>query len=294
MNTHSSLLFSHAVASFALFAFGADSVAATISDNFSGTYPGGGSGWAGDWNYRHFRTTSPDSKAEYRNINPLPGSDNYLNVRYNYNVSGSGGYSAVSRPFDTTVVDNQQAHKVSFDFRLDFVTHWDNSRERIAFFASSQAVSRSAAYNATTTNTWGLSYDGANGWTVIESDGAGGIRFVSPTVQFQSAADASTVYSIALNIDPTSRSFTVSISDGDRTENWNNASFSFINPAATASGNHLQFYAESRTGVQTEYSLANLRVEQIPEPGAAALAGITVAGLGLRGWLQKNKAQRSK
>jgi hypothetical protein len=294
MNTHSSPLFSHAVALSALFALGTSGIAAVISDNFSGTYPGGGSGWAGDWNYRHYRTTAPDSKAEYRNINPLPGSDNYLNVRYNYNVDSSGGYSIVSRPFDTTVVDNQQAHKVSFDFRLDFATHWNNEAERIAFFAASQAVSRNAAYNATTTNTWGLSYDGANGWTVIESDGAGGIRFVSPSVQFQSAANASTVYSITLNIDPTSRSFTVSITDGDRTENWDNTAFNFINPAATASGNHLHFYAHSRRGVQTEYSLANLHVDQIPEPSTTALAGITVAGLGLRGWFQKSKAQKAK
>ncbi len=269
----------------------ATSNAALVTDDFSGTYPGGGTGWAEDWNYRHYRTTDPGSKAEYRSGNPLPGSDHYLSVRYNHNVSGSGGYSIVSRPFDTAVVNNLAAHTVSFDFRLDAATHWNHSGERFTVFAASQNVSRGNAYDATTTNTWGVSYDGAGGWTVIESDGAGGIRFVSPEVLFQSAADGSTVYNITLNIDPASQTFTVSISDGDRTENWANASFQFINPSATAGGEYLHFYAHTRLGVNMEYSVANLRIEQIPEPGVAALAGVTLVGLGLRGWLRKQRAE---
>lgn len=279
MNSLPPLLFAGA----ALLAFSASSVAATVFDDFSGTYPGGGTGWKEEWNYRHRRTVSPNSKAESRNTNPLSGSDYYLSVRYEHELLGDQSYSIISRPFDANVVDNQAAHRVSFDFRLDFATHWNNAQEEIVIFASSVALARDKAYNATTTNTWGVKYNGASGWTVVESDGAGGIRDISPSALFKSAADASTVYSISIEINPVARTFMVSISDGDRTETWENAAFDFINPAATAGGEHLHFYANTRQGVNVEYAVANLQVQAIPEPGTTALLGLAVAGLGLSG-----------
>lgn len=280
------------IAAISLFLGGIDiSNAALVTDDFSGSYPGGGLGWTEDWNYRHYRTTDPDSKAQYRSGSPLPGNDYYLSVRYNHNISGSGPYSIISRPFDTAIINNLAAHTVSFDFRLDSATHWNNAAERFVVFAASQAVTKNAAYENTATNTWGISYDGANGWTMVEGDGAGGVRYVAPSVQFQSAADGSTVYNITLNIDPASQTFTVSISDGDRTENWSNQAFNFINPTATASGEYLHFYVNTRTGVNMEYSVAGLRVEQIPEPGAVALAGVPLLGLGLRRWLRRRRSE---
>lgn len=294
MITHPSPLFSRAVAAAALALSTTALMAAAVTDDFSGTYPGGGSGWLNDWNYRHYRTTDPNSKAEYRDTNPLSGSDNYLAVRYNRNVSGSGGYSIISRAFDPLEVDNQQAHRITFDFRLDYATHWNHTGERIAFFAAAQNVSRSTPYaplnpTASSPATWGISYDGANGWTIIESDGAGGVRYTSPGVLFKSAADASTVYQIILDIDPDSKSYSVSISDGDRTEKWDDTLFNFVNPSATASGNFLHFYADTRNGVQVEYAVSGLRVEQIPEPGTAALVGVAAMGFGLRKLAKKNR-----
>lgn len=251
--------------------------AATVLEDFSSGTLAGGTGWdpaQGGWNVRTFRGPTT---TEVINANPFGSGGNYLQVAYTQNIVNDGSHSIVRRKFDTTVINVAAQHMIKFDYRLDFATHWNKIDEKVAIYAGPTSPDLAGSY-ANLSNTWGLLYDGVNGWRVIAGNGAGGVVYVAPEVLLRSNADGSTIYSVAVDVRPETHTFTISISDGTHAETWGGQEFSFINPNADA-GNYLSFYTEARNGVTIKYSLDN--VEVIPEASSVALVLVGLGGLAI-------------
>ena len=261
---------------------------AVVTDDFTSGYPSGGSGWLTSWNTYTYRGPTT---ATVENTHPFSSGGNYLHVNYTDNVNNSGGVSIVSRAFDPNAVSISAPETVSFNIRLDAATHWDSTNEILAVYAGSSSTTLRGSY-AALTNTWSLEYDGLNGWQVLSGDGSGSVLYTAASTPLLSAADGNTVYAVTVQVDPGTRKFTVSISDGTRTENWGNGAFSFIDPSATTAGNYLSFYSHVRYGVSIDYSVDNVAV--VPEASSLSLTVAGAIGIGLLGKGIAGRSQAKK
>lgn len=235
--------------------------------NTPGFLQSGGNGWSQDWNLSVLRTT--DYSVNVSNSNPFPSGNNYLSIHHRRNVaSGANAHFILRREFDTAVVNDMQYHNVQFDVRLDSATHWLNTGtgEVLGFYAGATSPASREAY-LSPTNTWSLTYDGIEGWRVLYGDGNGGVAYSAPGTKLLSGADGNTTYSVSVHVHSETQQFSVSVSDGSRTETWDDQLFAFINPDSTGS-NYLSFYNHVRNGVSISYSLDNITV--VPETGTVA------------------------
>lgn len=237
----------------------------TLVDQFSGV---GGSGWVAGW--ASLTSSSPTFTTTVTNVNPLSGGGNYFSGTVAYNGIGSVQTGTISRKMDTTFLSLSQPLTYTFDFRPD-ATLFNASNQYLIFnrFGSSGSPTTDAA------DTWTIKSSGSGAtatWSLSDGNRAGG---VAATVNTGMLITTGTVYHFTLNSDPTTQSWSVSISDGAST--YTSGVLGYRANVA-ADGSNLEFGASSINGHSVAFSVDSIAV--VPEPGTIALLGFGVLLLG--------------
>ncbi len=222
-------------------------VTTTQADGYTGM---AGSGWVGPW-------TTAVSGCSFSNTvlstTPLGGGGNYLKANL---IAGTaaGSYSgAIGRKFDTTLVSPTAPYSVTYKIRLDSAMTIQS--DAVLVFGD---VGTGYVWGTGPTNTWvvsGYYNNGSPVWSVLNGDRAGGSTRVVTTMPLV----VGTVYTMVVNVDPVTKSWTVSIGNG--TTQYTSSTLGFRNAAASGSGNTLYFGAVVRDTTGTlGYSLDSLSV----------------------------------
>lgn len=264
--------------------------ASPITDDFSSGNLSGGVGWLSEWTpfTNHsgsaYGPTSvfADPTVGVLSANPLKGGGNYLSV-VDYRGERGPSYSRQSRKFDKTVVDMAETHSVSFDFRLDRASTWSamGTGDLFGLAASRAVLGGNNRITSRTDITWGVVYDAKNGWQALASDGAGGSTRIAPSSIFRDLVGDS-VFSVTINVFAKESKFSISVTDGNRVEDWGGMKFAFVAPdtSGLGAGDILNFFTQGAEGTWMSYSVDNVAVNAIPEPGAVALSVGTLGVLG--------------
>lgn len=251
-------------------------VVAEFNDGNTGALPDGfagsaGDGWAGAW-------TQNSATGSVSTANSLNASgDPYLEVAGN----GTGN---IHRQWTAAPgVDPSQVHHISWKWRFDGdISEFASPNDRIHFMGDDNAQNGSNADNS-----WliGVTAD-RNGHEALDGewyffDGTGSNAF-NPSNMFDTdlALVADTIYEFNLVVDPTTATYSASISDGVTTVSADNLGFrngtpgtyDFINFGVNASD----------TNDILDFSLDSIRIFTIPEPTTATLALLGLAGIARR------------
>ncbi len=259
----------------------------TSANQYRGT---AGEGWTAGWSFRTGSGGSTETPSttviKVENTAPLtPGGGNYLKVAYQRYIASGSNRAGVARPFATsgeTGVDVTQAYTISFDFRVDSLTGWDLNTDQIAFSSESTTTIGSFASTAP----WALWLRADEpGWQVRNGNGAGGGSFLDFADIGLDTIEIGAVYSITVEMDPLAGKYDLTISVGNkiyRASQLNGGEWLGFggSGAQAAASNVLQFRATmSGVGDEVSWSMDNIRVASIPEPGSVALGLGGLAGV---------------
>lgn len=221
-----------------------------------------GGGWNTAW-AAGFHSGTTGGSATVSSASPLvSGGGDYLDVSYN---TTTGGITRVNRQIDLTALDLASPVTISFDFRSKAGVEAAN--QTILIFASSASATGTGANDS-----WKIEGNGA-GWRVNDntSNASLGTGYIS----------AGDTWHFSLTIDPVENKYGVSAQNLTTNSEVYSLSGLALRNGADASLAWLNFNVTGGAG-QTGlgFSIDNLVVSQIPEPGAAALAfgGLALAG----------------
>jgi len=249
-----------------------------VIDDFSSGDFAGGTGWNAPWAFRTYHsgpgqgsTASPDPTFSVTDATPINNGGNYFFIEDYIGERGSS-YTRQSRAFDTNIVDNTKTHTVSFDFRA-WSDKWSspNSQRLFGIVARYSELNEFTRPSARTDSSWGVVYDSEKGWQALVYNATSGANErIAPESIFLLENDA--VFHVTINVYAERNKFSLSITDGVRTEDWGGMEFDFMseNPSGTGGGNILTFFSETLTGNHMSYSIDNVAV--IPEGNTAAMA----------------------
>jgi hypothetical protein len=232
----------------------------TLPDQYEGT---AGAGWTGPW--VHTLDTVPDnsssSSATVLNTSQLNGGGNYLSLTTdndnapNFGVLQRGIDQGGSVPLD-------QVHTISLDIRLDTPV---NNNVSVVVWNSYNAAGLGSpnGFEIRAFNNGGMQ------WT---------FRDLNSRVNTGIALVQDTVYHLELTVDPTSNSYTGSITDGTTIYTTPGPfQFRYQTESATLPARQMDTLAfglrdNSGGGPTTTVSIDNIQI--IPEPGTLALLGL--------------------
>jgi len=217
-------------------------------DGYTGT---SGAGWLDGW-------STHTSSSTFTNIvsaaSPLRSGGNYLAATLNVTGTATSASGAIGRKFDTRAVNDTLPYSVAFDIRLD--SAMANGSDKLLAFGD---VSTSYVFSTGSGNTFciqGIYNGGSPVWTLLNGsrDGSGG-----STVNTGVALTQGAVYRFLVNVDPPSRSWTVSIDDGSST--YQSGALGYRAASSSEGGNTLYFGAAVRnTTAHLSYSLDHVVV----------------------------------
>lgn len=170
-------------------------------------YPGAvGSGWASGWTSNKTSSANVTLTNTASSASPLAGGGNYLSVQVSNASTASDYGGAVTRTYDSAVVDPSTPWDLYFDFRGDSVIPavTADTNSDYAIFGS---ISNSAAQLDSNT-TWGLAIrtaSGATRWRYYS-----GSTLVDTGVTYTTG----TVYRVGVFVDPQAKTYSFMINDG--------------------------------------------------------------------------------
>lgn len=248
--------------------------AATISDD-GDAYPGTiGSGWTSTWSTKLAGTYTVT--ADTSTSSPLSGGGSYITFASSPNGGTAG---TINRSFDSTSsgVDATKAYTISFNYRPD-VTPSSVGAETYTIFSAGVASA------STFSNDYWQIAGSNGGWYVYSGNGSGGVTQTATGI----SVVAGTTYQFTINVDPTTRTWSLFLSDGTNSftslsQNFRITSANYVVPSNT--------FLEFGTSVGTStrdlgFSVDSIVVSSVPEPTVTALAGIGLLVLGC-GWYQR-------
>ncbi|MGE9268358.1 MAG: hypothetical protein ACQKBY_09700 [Verrucomicrobiales bacterium] len=254
---------------------------AVMLDDFD-SYPGGGSGWAGDW-------SNVQGTPSIETSNPLNGGGSYLSFTRTNTNQGAG----IRRSIASVTA---APYQVSFDWRYDSpVAQFNAYNDRISIGVNDGSSSSGTGTEYGTNTSWGWIIGVVGGDNTTNStpynDGEwyfydngsttndGGFTTGNMRMTGVQLADGVT-YSFVVDVDPTAQTYDVRMTGTDGT-NVFQAGMDFRNQTSAGSTRNQLTFSGSNTGTgeaQT-WSLDNLVVT--PEPGSALLC-LLGALVGLR------------
>lgn len=210
-----------------------------------------GAGWLDAWRTMVSSGTFSNTVVA---TSPLKASGNYLDV--NFSITGTtatSGIGTTGRKFDTRIVNDTLPHTISFDLRPD--TTLLNGSDKVLVFGD---IGTNYAFSTGATNTFvimGQLSGSTSTWWVQNGNKAGG----GTSVNTGMAMTAGVVYGFAINVDPASRSWTVTIDNG--TTQYQSGTLGFRASPSPEAGNSLYFGASVRnTTPSVGCSVDNIRI----------------------------------
>ncbi len=258
----------------------------------------GGTGWAGAWSTASQGTTT--NTGVVANASPLASGGNYLDATMDRQTGGhvTSLYRQVGA--DSLAV-RQGIHTISFNWRPDSLSAFDNSNDRFEFFNGFDTTAAglfSANYNATLGNESRYSsyLVGVFGTSRGASSSAAAFTGYDPDVAAVGEAFnaenyfnigsggtsnsgnslialAGTTYTLSITVDPLAKTYDVSVTDGTTTAFTNGFKF-WGNPTQTQE--YLVFGTRGNSnGEDRDFSIDNFQL--VPEPtGLVLMLGATV------------------
>lgn len=180
-----------------------DGNTSSLVDGYPGTV---GSGWASGWTSNKTSAANVTLTNTASSASPLAGGGNYLSVQVSNASTASDYGGAVTRTFDSAVLDPTTPWDLYFDFRGDSVipSVTADANSDYAIFGS---VSNSAAQLDSNT-TWGLAIRTASGTTRWRY--YSGSTLIDTGVTYASG----TVYRVGVFVDPQAKTYSFMINDG--------------------------------------------------------------------------------
>lgn len=230
----------------------------TQVDQFSGT---SGSGWNSAWSAT-FHSGITNGSAAVATASPLtPGGSNYLQVNYDTLASGTR-LARTSRQWDTSAVSLTNPITISFDIRSN--VNVAGASQTFVLFGSDSSASGTGG-----TDSWKITADGG-GWGAYNNNtytalGAGSVL-------------AGQTWRMSLTIDPVGDTYSVSAQNLTTSSSVFTLSGLNLRNGADASLSWLNFHANGAASLSgLGYSLDNISIVGVPEPGAAGLAALGLA-----------------
>lgn len=252
-----------------------------LADQFKGK---AGEGWTAGWNSRNGSNGTTTFVVE--NTHPLvSGGGNYLKIGYKRTGAGDSNRAGAARPFATSGalgVDTTKAYTISFDFRIDTLTGWSDSSDQIAF--SSESTTSIAAFSGSAPWALWLRAD-KPGWQVRNGNGTGGGSYLDFGEIGLDTITIGAIYSITIEMDPLAQKYDLTISVDDkvyRASTLNNGQWlGFGGTGAQATASNVLQFRSTMGGVGDEviWSMDNIRVAPVPEPGSVALGLVGLIGI---------------
>ncbi|EIQ01195.1 hypothetical protein OpiT1DRAFT_05764 [Opitutaceae bacterium TAV1] len=251
----------------AVLTFTSNAAAVTVSETFDGTWPGtAANGWSSPW-----VETKGDGvalSATIKNTAPLAGNGNYLAV----SLSATSANSAtVNRAITeaSSGINTAAAYQITFDFRLD---QDFTANQQVFLYAAPGSSSVTSA-----SVSWSIVGDTTNGWRLNNGNKNGS---VIAQVKTNVAVTTGVIYSFTIDVDPSTRTWSASItsSAGDYTNTGD--AFGFRTAADTMTSPKLSFGGTpgNATDATLNFSIDSVNITQVPEPARTALVW---AGFGL-------------
>jgi hypothetical protein len=229
----------------------------SVVDAYTGTT---GLGWLSGWVENKGSAANISFSNSTGTSSQLSGGGTYLTVNVS-NASTSTDYGgAVTRPFDTAVVNNAAPYEVRCNFRGDSAIPQNASDTNSQYSVFGSSSSSASQLDANTT--WGVGVTTASGATQWRY--YSGSTMVSTGITFVPG----TVYSLVISVDPAAKTYSFTIDDGATTYQ-SPAGISFRN--AVTGVNRVFFAAKDdkdHTGAMT-FSLDSVSIDAL----SAAPAG---------------------
>lgn len=244
---------------------------AVITENFD-SYPGGGSGWAGSWVESEGLSGVSRADGTLSTASPLKGGGSYLSVTTAVSSTELGirrGLGAVaSAPYTLT-----------FDWRLDSsMTNFVSYNDRIHFGANSDV-----GFGTSVSWSWLIGVVGGDNGATTFDDGKwyfyDNNSSANPTTDSAFNSDnmrvsnislaAGVTYSFTVTVNPLTRKYDASITDGTNT--FTQIGMDFRNQTAAASSSTNLVFGGSTSSVndQLTWSIDNINI--VPEPSSMLL-----------------------
>jgi len=249
------------------------------SDDFSSGGLSGGVGWLNNWTGTATNPANPVTS----NVSPLKaGSGDYLSV-VPTSISGPVSH-AVSRQFSSSVA--LAPYTVTFDWRMDTpLTNFTTFDDRVHIGASQGNI------NSNNTFSWLVGVAAADSssnfvpdgnWYVYNyttNDAFSGANLVDTGIKLASLV----TYSFVVDVNPGSKNYTVRIVGSDGSS-YTSGNLTFRNNSTIAATNTLVFGSVTGgTTDNTTFSIDNVTIDGVPEPGSVMLLGAAaIVGLGRR------------
>lgn len=241
-----------------------------------------GDGWLAGWSSRN----GPGGTTYFQVKADTPfreGDGNYLSIDYTRTSEGSSGRAGVARPFSTDPdnggIDINAPYKISFEFRVEDFGAWNSSSEQLLFSSELSDTIGTFGNNVP----WSLWIRGDDGFSVFNGNGSGGSTRLMFSNLGLGYVQANKIYSVDVYVDPLQKGYDLTITvDGTtyRASDLNGGNLlGFRDNSVASSANVLQFRSIVAVGNQVVWSIDNIAVAAIPEPGAGALL------IGVGGWL---------
>ena len=232
-----------------------DGNGSSLPDQYVGT---AGAGWTTAWT----STNSTVLTGNVTNASQLSGGGNYLSLAL---TQGTGGVTYINRTWSNTAVPYSGSLTLSWSFRLDSPMTSFNAQADVFHFYDGLGGGASfliSGFGATTGNAIGQTWAFYNG----NRDGAAwnGNNYVSTGISITTG----TVYTFSVSLDPATRSWTGTVSNG--TSSYTSSALGFRTSAYSANGTFILGMQESNTSKNLTASFDSLSI--VPEGQTWALA----------------------
>jgi hypothetical protein len=231
-------------------------------DQYLGT---SGAGWSGAW------VQPAGLSGTVVNTSPLDGGGNYLQA----NLSSTSAGLFINRSWDSAAAPYTDPLTISWTFRFDSpLTNFTAAADTIGFL---EGVGANSTFQI---NALGLGSGGAptRTWAFYDGNQDGGAFNANNYVSTGMALVSGTVYEFSVTLDPSTRTYVGTVSNGTTT--FVSDPLGFRTSAFSANGS-VQFGMRQSTGTDNfQFSLDSIQI--VPEPSALGLVLLGLAGFGLR------------
>ncbi len=245
-----------------------------LTDNFdTGIYPNSGTGWSAGWiesENQGMGTGNARADGTITSTSPLNGGGSYLSVT----TAVANAETGIRRSIGSM---SASPYTVSFDWRYDSnIANFNSYDDRIHFGATASAI-----HGTNDSFTWIIGVVGGNGTTNFSAREWYFYNGVSTTTTSLNVftsnnmrmtgmmLESDVVYSITVNVDPASQTYSASISNG--TTSFSASGLNFRNQGTTNNASNLVL-GGSNTGTNHTLNWSIDSISVVPEPSSGLLA----------------------
>jgi len=221
--------------------------------------------------------------------NPIDGGGNYLHCQVTTTGVGTSACYATGRSFSDGVDVTKIFHidfTIRIDENMDGGTTFDGYHDRYTM-CDGDSVATSTHSNCS----WEIFAHGAAGaqahagavkqWAFYDGDNNGSFNGADPTKMLSTGIALTTggVYDFSVTVDPVSKTWSGSVSDGTNT--WSHSNMGWRTSGSLTT--HIYFESKAGPGSDTRiWSVDSISIVNVPEPCSAVLLAIGVATLAMR------------